>query len=119
MNLALEDMSGDGPADQRRGDIVEETREHEHQDEQHNAALPVVRQQCRHLVRNPAFLEMARQQREAHQKKEQIAQSDPLMPQVVAETAEAGAVFESGEDQLVKHDGAETGQGNGQCVMME
>ena len=62
---------------------------------------------------------MARQQREAHEKKEQIAQSDPLMPQVAAETAEACAVFESGEDQLVKHDGAETGQRNGQRVVME
>ena len=39
------------------------------------------------------------------------------MPQVAAETAEACTVFESGEDQLVKHDGAETGQRNGQRVV--
>jgi len=29
---------------------------------------------------------MARQQRESHEKKEQIAQSDPLMPQMAGET---------------------------------
>ena len=104
MNLALEHVPRNGAADQGGCDVVEEARQHEHQDQQHHAALPVVRQQCRHRIRNPALLEMPGQQRKPHQQQEQVAERDPLMRHVVAEAAEAGAVFEAGEDELVDDD---------------
>jgi hypothetical protein len=104
VNLALEDVPRNGAADQCGGDIVEKAREHEHQHQQHDAALPVVRQQCRHRIRNPALLEMPGQQRESHQQQEQVAERDPLMRHVVAEAAEACAVLEAGEDELVDDD---------------
>ncbi len=119
VNLALEHVPRNGAADQGGGDIVEEARQHEHQDEQHDAALPVVRQQRRHLIRNAAFLEMPGQQRKPHQQQEQIAERDPFMRHVVAEAADASAVFEPGEDQLVDHDCAEPGQRDGEGVMMK
>ena len=119
VNLALEYVPRNGAADQRGGDVVEEARQHEHQDEQHDAALPVVRQQRRHLVRNPAFLEMPRQQRKPHQKQEQIAQSDPLMRHVVAEAGEARAVLETGEDQFVDDDRGKAGKRDLKRLVME
>ena len=85
-------------------------------DQQHDAALPVVRQQRRHLIRNPALLEMAGQQRKSHQQQEQIGQRDPLMRHVVAEAAEAGAVFEAGEDEFVDDDHGKPGSATGSVL---
>ena len=119
MNLALEHVPRNGAADQGRGDIVEEAREHEHQDEQHDAALPVVRQQRRHLIRNPALLEMPGQQRKPHQQQEQIGERDPLMRHVVAEAGQARTVLEAGEDQFVDDDRGKAGQRDLKRLVME
>ena len=119
MNLAVEHVSRNGAADQGGGDIVEEARQHEHQDEQDNAALPVVRQQRRHLIRNPALLEMPGQQRKAHQEQEQIGERDPLMRHVVAEAGQARTVFETGEDQFVGDDRGKAGQRDFKRLVME
>ena len=89
VDLAPENMPRHRAADQRGGDVVEEARQHEHDDEQRKAALPVVGQEGRHLVRDAALLEMARQQREAHQQQEQVRQDHPFVLQVPAETREA------------------------------
>ena len=119
VNLALEHVPRNGAADQRGGDVVEEARQHEHQDQQHDAAPPVVRQQCRHRIRNPALLEMPGQQRKSHQQQEQVAERDPLMRHVVAEAAEAGAVFEAGEDELVDDDDGKARQRDLKRLVME
>ena len=108
MDFALKYVPGHRAADQCRRDIVEEARQHEHQHQQHKAALPVVRKQRRHLVGHAALLEMPRQQRKPHQQQEQIGQNDPLMLHVQAEAGEAGAGFEAGEGQLVDDDGRKT-----------
>ena len=39
--------SGQGAADHRGRDVVQETRKHEHTEQQDEAALPVVRQEAR------------------------------------------------------------------------
>ena len=76
-------------ADQRRRDVVKEARQHEDDDEQREAALPVVRQESRHLVRHLALLEMPRQQREAHQQQEQVGEDHPFVLHVQREAGEA------------------------------
>ena len=82
VDLAAENVPRHGAADQRRGDVVEEARQHEHDDEQHEAALPVVGQEGRHLVGHAALLEMPRQQRKAHQQQEQVREDHPFVLQV-------------------------------------
>ena len=119
VNLALEHVPRNGAADQGGGDIVEEARQHEHQDEQHDAALPVVRQQRRHLIRNPALLEMPGQQRKPHQQQEQIGERDPLMRHVVAEAGQARTVLEAGEDQFVDDDRGKAGERDLKRLVME
>jgi len=119
VNLALEHVPRNGAADQGGGDIVEEARQHEHQDEQDNAALPIVRQQRRHLIRNPAFLEMPGQQRKPHQEQEQIGERDPLMRHMVAEAVQARTVLEPGKDQFVDDDRGKAGQRDFQRLVME
>ena len=60
-------------------------------DQQHEAALPVVGQEARHLVGHPALLEMARQQRKAHQQQEQVGEDHPFVRHVQREAGEARA----------------------------
>ena len=47
-------------ATKRRSNIIEKTRQHEHNGEQHQAAFPIVRQQRRHLIRDGALFKMTR-----------------------------------------------------------
>ena len=62
---------------------------HEDDDQQHEAALPVVGQDGRHDVGHLAFLEMPRQQREAHQQQEQVGEHHPLVLHVADEAGQA------------------------------
>src|SRR5229473_3661386 len=119
MDLALKDVSRNGAADQGGRDIVKEARQHEYQEQQRHAALPVVGQQRRHFVRNPALLEVPRQKRKSHQQQEQISEDDPLMRHVLAEAAQSRTEFESGEDELVDDDGRESGQRDRKRVTMK
>ena len=82
MDLAAEHVARDRAANDRRRNVVEEARQHEHHDKQHQAAFPIVRQQRRHLVGNGAFLEMPRQQRKSHQQQEQIGEERELVAQM-------------------------------------
>ena len=79
VNLSTEDVARHRSPDERGRDIVEEARQNEDDDEKDSAAFPVIRQQGRHLIRNPALLEMPRQQSKSHQQQEQIGQRDPLV----------------------------------------
>ncbi len=119
MNLALENMPRDGAADQRGRDIVEKARQHEHQHQQDRAALPVVGEQRRHFVGQPALLEMPRQQRKSGQQQEQIGQHHPFVLHVMTEASEADAILESGEDEFVRDDRSEAGDRDQQGLMME
>ncbi len=65
-------------ADQRRGDVVEKARQHEHHHEQHETATPVVGQVIGQPGRHVALLEVPRQQREPHQQAEQVREHDPF-----------------------------------------
>ena len=119
MDFAAENMTGHGAADQRRRDVVEEARQHEHDHQQRNAALPVVGKIGGHRVGHAAHLEVAREQREAHQQQEQVGQDHPFVLHVQREAGEAGAEFEAGEDQLVERDDRKPGQRDVQRVMVE
>ena len=119
MHFALEDVARHRAADQGGRDIVEEAREYEHDREQREAALPSVGQERRHLVRDAALLEMARQDRETHQQQEQVRQHHPLVLDVQRKAAEAGAGFESRERELVEDDGGEAGERDLERAVME
>ena len=92
---------------------------HEDDDEQHEGALPVVGQIARHLLRDPAFLEVPRQQREAHQQQEQVGEDDPLVLHVQRKAAEPGTELESGEDDLVERDRGKPRERHLQRVVMK
>ena len=119
MDFAAEDVTRHRAADQRGRDVVEEAREDEHDREQHEPALPAIRQECRHLVGDAALLEMAREDREAHQQQEQIGQDHGLVLHVQGETGEPRAGLEAGERQLVDDDRRKPGQRNLQGLVME
>ena len=119
MDLALEDVPRDRAADQRRRDVVEEARQHEHQEKQCHAPLPVVGKQGRHLIGNSAFLEVPGQKRKSHQQQEQIGEHDPFVRHMLAKAAESRAEFESGEGQLVDNDRCKPGQRDRKRVTME
>ena len=89
MDFALKHMPGHRAADQRRGDVVEKARQHEHQRQQHEAAFPVVGKQRRHFIRNAALLEMPGQERKPRQQQEQIGQYDPLMQHMMSQSLRA------------------------------
>src|SRR5215471_16919488 len=101
-------MPGNRATNDGRGNIVEKARQHEHHDKQHQAALPIVRQQRGHLVGNGAFLEVARQQRKSHQQKKQIAEEGKLVAHMQAEPRKAGTISETREGQFVCSNGGET-----------
>ena len=119
VQLALEHGAGHRAADQRRGDVVEEARQHEHHDEQHETAAPVVGQVVGQPPRHVAFLEVPRQQREAHQQAEQVREHDPLVVQVAGQPAEARAVRKAGNEQLVERDRRQARERNLQRAVVQ
>ena len=97
MHLGAEQLVRHRAADQRRGDVVEERRDHEHHHEQHERALPVGGQEARQHQRHAALLEMPRQEREAHEQQEEVGEDHPLVREVAQQPADARAFLESGE----------------------
>ena len=83
------------------------------------AALPVVRQERRHLVRHPAGLEMSRQQREAGEKQKQIGEDHPFVLQMQRQAGKTRAELEAGEGEFVARDDRKTRERNIQRVMVE
>ena len=110
VDFALEHVARHRAADQRGRDVVEEARQHEHDGEQREPALPSVGQERRHLVRNAAVLEVPGQDRKAHQQQEQVREDHPFVLHVQAEAGQSGAELEAGEDQLVQDDRGEAGE---------
>ena len=102
--LGPEQLMGHGAADQCGGDVVEEGRHDEHQQQQREAAFPVVRQVLGQDHRDMAFLEVAREDGEAHQQAQQVRDHHPLVAQMTDEAGEAGAALEAGENDLVGGD---------------
>ena len=102
----------DRATDQRRGDVVEEARQHEHQRQQQEAATPVVRQQVGQPPRQPALLEVARQQREPEQQHEQVGEHRPLAAEVTEQAGKARHTVETSRRQLVDRDRGEPGRGH-------
>ena len=114
-----ENMARHGAADQRGGDVVEEARQHEYDDEQHESALPVVGQEGRHLVGDAALLEMPRQQRKTHQQQEQVREDHPFVLQVPGETRQAVAELEAREREFVEGDRRKSRERDFERAMME
>ena len=102
MDLSAEHGVRHRPADRRRGDVVEEGRQHEYHHEQHERALPVARQEPGQQRRHLAVLEMLRQQRETEQQAQAIGEDDPLMGQVGEQARDAVARLEPGEGEFVQ-----------------
>ena len=106
-------------ADQRRGDVVEKARQHEHHDEHREAAPPVVGQKSRQKDRHPAFLEMAREQREADDEQEQVDEQDPLAREMRGERAGSAVAVERREQELVDRDRRQADQRDPQRVVVQ
>src|SRR5713226_2579481 len=119
MDLALKNVPRNRSADQRGRDVIEEARQHKHQEKQRDAARPVVRKQGGHLIGNSALLEVPGQKCKSHQQQEQIGQHHPFVRHMLAKAAESRAEFESGEGQLVNNDGGEPRQRHRKRVTME
>ena len=66
-----------------------------------------------------ALLEVAREQREAHQQTEQVGQRHHFVSEMAGEAGQAKAGLESGEQDLVGADGDEAGQCDLQRVVVE
>src|SRR3954466_3442709 len=112
-------MSRHRAADQGRGYVVQKARQHKDEDEEDDATAPIVRKQRRHFVRDPAFLEVPRQNRKSHQQQEQVRENDPFVLEMGDEATEACAEFETGECHLVDDNGAKSAEGDGKGVMVE
>jgi hypothetical protein len=84
--LCAEHDARDCATDQRRGNVVEEGRQHEDHDQQYEGALPVIGQQRGQPCRNLACFEMLRKQREAQQQSEQIDEQHPFMRKMQNQT---------------------------------
>jgi hypothetical protein len=119
MDAAVEHPRRHGAADQRRRDVVQEGREHEHHDQQDETALPVVRQVAGQDVGNAAVLEVAGQDGETQQQAQQVGDGHPFVHQVAAQAGEARHAVEIAEAQLVQGDGGKPDQGHPQRVMVE
>ncbi len=96
-----EDDLGDRPPDHRRSDVVEEGRDDHDQKEQHEPALPVIRQPARKEVRNARLLEVLGQDGESQQQPEKVDQDGGLVSEVMCEAAEAHLTTEVSENDLV------------------
>ncbi len=101
MNLGAEQRMRHRPSDQRRRDVVEERRQHEHHDEHDERAFPVVRQEARQHRGHMRLLEVARQQRESEQQTQQVGENHPLLRQMHKEPRNAAASPETREPELV------------------
>ncbi len=119
VHLAPEEHLGHRAADHRGSDVVQEARHHEHAGEQHEAALPVVRQQVRQRLGDAALLEVIGQQRKAHQQAEQVREGDPFVAEVRTETRQPGTGLEPGKQPLVCRDRRRADEGDLERVMMQ
>ena len=88
-------------------------------DEQRETTLPIVRQESWHFFRNLALLKVTRQQRETHQKQEQVREDHPFVLHVQPEAREANPELKSGEGELVCGDGRKPSQSDCKCLLME
>jgi hypothetical protein len=107
MDLPAKNARCDRAPDQRRGDVIEEGRQHEDHPEQDESALPVVGQDPRDHDRHLRILEVLREEREAHEQAEEVREDHPLMGKEGREAGEARALGEPGERKLVDRDGDE------------
>ena len=119
MDAVAVDAGGDGPADQGAGDVIQEARQHEDDDQQGEAAEPAVGENAGQHLGNPTVLEMPRQQREPEQQSEQVDQQDPLVAQVGRQTGEPRPLVKAGVLQLEGSDGGEPTERDDQGVMVE
>ncbi len=119
VHLAAEHRHRHRAADHRRGDIVEEARQHEDHHEQDERAFPVAGQEARQERGNAAVLEVLGKQREAEQEPQQIREDHPFVQQMQPEAGESRARLEAREQKLVEDDRGETDQRDFERVMME
>jgi len=112
VHLAAEDDTGHRATDQRGGDVVEERRQHEDDCEQGEPALPVIGEDVRQQRGDARLFEVLGEQSEAEQQAEQVRQDHPLVLQVQHQPFDARSGLEAGEEELVRCDGGEPGQGD-------
>jgi hypothetical protein len=83
-------------ADKRGGDIIEEGREHPDENKKGESAFPFRGQKLWQDDRHVAFLEVARQKREASQETKEIEQNDPFVFEMEKEPGRARPGLKAG-----------------------
>ena len=119
MHTTLEYAGGDRAANQRGSNVVEEGRQNEHHHQQHETALPVVREKARQHLGHMTVFEVPGQYRETEQQAEQIGNDHPFMRQVAGQPVQAGDTVKPGEAELVQDDGGKAGQRDLERVVVE
>ena len=119
VHTPLEHAGSDGTADDRGGDVVEETGQHEDQHQQHECALPVIRQVFRQDHWHMALFEMPGKQGKAGEQAEQVGDNDPFVAEMANQAGNPGAGLETGEHDLVQADCCQAGQCHVQRVVVE
>jgi hypothetical protein len=111
VDLAAKHRAGDRAADQRGGDVIQEARQHENHEKQHQPAFPVVGQQFWQPLRNAAGLEVLGQQRKAEQQAQQVGEQHPFLAEVIEPAGDAGSFRERRKRDLEQryHDHAADG----------
>src|SRR4051812_38281891 len=106
-------------ADQRPGDIIEETRKEPYHCQQGETPLPPRGKKLRQHERDAALFEMTRQNRKTGEQTEQVRENDPLVREVRTEPGNTGAAFKSGEPYLVESDRSRATHRDGESATME
>jgi hypothetical protein len=104
---------------QRSGDIVQEARKNPHYAQQHQAAFPIVRQILWQNQSQMAFLEMAREHREAQQQAHQVSEDDPLLLHMGNKPDQASSHLKAREEDFVQRNRKQSRKRHAECVLME
>ena len=119
VHTLLVEHGGHGAADHRGRDVVEEAREHEHQQQQHETAFPVVRQVIRQQGGQSAAFEVVCEQRESQQQSEQVGERHPFVGEQCQQTGHTGHAGEIPEAELVRRDDEQAGDRHQQGVVVK
>ncbi len=112
-------MPGHHTAEHRRGNVVEEGRQHEDHREQRDAPGESVGEQVRQVVGNIAPLELVRQHLEADQEQEQVGYDYPFVFCVRQQCCEAAARGEGSHERFEGEDREQAGDADHQRAVVE
>ena len=109
----------DRAADHGGGDVVEERGQHEHHEQQHEAALPVIRQEARQHVWRMAVVKMRGEQGDSDEQAEQVREHHPFVTEMDQQSTYARTGRKAGEREFIGDDRTQPRERDRQRVVME